>query len=134
MGTLAIIILVLLGLYVIFGSMRQRKLLINKFVVIVGVVGIGILLLNGQFSKNDSAQTEIQYYQKLAPTIQEASYYLQTESRAYYVSTFQDSETSLVLTDYYYFDKKKWELSNVPLPLDKTIYGELKLYKRNIGG
>ena len=134
MTALAIIALVLLGIYIIFGSLRQHKLLINKFVVVVAVLAIGVLILQGSFSSNDSQQTKTPQLQKVAPSVQQAPYVLQTSSRAYYVATYQDTENVVILTSFYYYDKKVWELSNIPLPLDRSIYGNIKIIKRSIGG
>lgn len=133
MHTLAIIILVVLGLYIVVGSILKKKLLLSKFVVIIAVLAIGMLLLSSQFSSNDS-QDDIQAYQKIAPSVQNAPFMVQTSSRAYYVSTYLDTDDALTLTNYYFYDEKKWEKSSIPLPLDKSIYGELKVHKRIIGG
>ena len=134
MVVIAIITLVLLGIYVILGSIRQHRLLFNKFVVIVAVIAIGILVLQGSLSKNDPQQVEIPPYQKIAPSVQQAPYVVQTSSRAYYVTTFKDSEDVLLLINYYFYSRKNWELADIPLPLDRSIYGNLKVVKRNIGG
>lgn len=134
MTAIAVIALILLLIYVVIGSIRQRKLLFNKTVLVVAIIAIGILVLQGQFSRDDPQRVEVPKYQQLAPPVQDAPYVLQTSSRAYYVATYKDTAEALILTSYYFYDKKKWELSDIPLPLDKSIYGELKPVRRNIGG
>ena len=132
MFILSIIILVLVGLYVILGSIRQKKLLINKGVVIIAVVAVGLLFFSSRFG-NDESKTEVQYYQEIAPSIQAAPYMVLTPSRAYYIATFQDDDSYLVLTNFYYYDKgKKWVNTDVPLHLDKNLqeYSNIKVLKR----
>jgi len=134
MSTFATVILVLLGLYVVLGSIRKRKLLINKFVVILAIVAVGLLLLAGNSKSAEKAVTP--QYQQISPSVQEAPYYLLTSTRAYYVATFEDTSRYLVLTNFYYYDRKKWENSDIPLYFDRAIpeFQDLKVIKRNIGG
>jgi len=104
-------------------------------VVFLAVVAIGIIVLSNSFGGSSSPQElQISRLQEKAPSVQDAPYYVQTSSRAYYIATFNDSEECLTLTSYYFYDHKKWESSFVPLPLDKQIYGNLKVHRRNIGG
>jgi len=132
MLAIAIITLVLLGIYVAIGSIRQRKLLINKFVAVLALISIVVIVISG--SIEDRAQVAIPDYQEIAPSVQDAPYVVQTSSRAYYVATFKDTEEVLTLTNFYIYDKKKWQNSDIPLHLDRTIYGEVRPIKRNIGG
>jgi len=131
----AVLLLILLGLYVVIGSIRKRTLLINKFVVFLAVVAIGIIVFSNSFGSDSSSQEQQKSrLQEKAPSVQDAPYYVHTSSRAYYIATFDDSEECLTLTSYYYYDRKRWEPSSIPLPLDKQIYGNLKVHRRNIGG
>lgn len=134
MFILAILIIVILGLYVIVGSIRQKKILLNKFVVVLGIIAVGLLLLNGAFNKGDAQQVKPEYYQEIAPNVEDAPYIVQTSSRAYYVATYLDSPQYLTLTYYYYYDRKHWQESDIALPLDKKVYGELTPQKRLIRG
>ncbi len=134
MKVIAIIVLVVLGLFVVIGSIRQRKLLVNKFVIIVALIAIGIISLSNTLAGSTPQKLETQYYQRIAPSVQDAPYIVPTSSRAYYVSTFNETTKGIVLTCYYYYNQKKWERSTIPLPLDKTLYGNLQVYKRKIGG
>ena len=134
---IAIIILILLGRVVVFASLRQRKLVINKGVIIIAVIATGLLLLSNTFGNNNAASlSSAPYYQTLAPPVQKAPFYLQTPSRAYYVATSEETDQYLTLTNYYYFDRKEWELSNIPLHFDKSLSenSKLKISKRKIGG
>lgn len=130
----AIIILVLLGLYVLLGILRDKKLLLNKFTIFLAVVALGLLALSGGFSHTESDTRVVSSIQKKAPPVQLAPYMLQTSSRAYYVATFQDTPEYLILTDYFYYDRNQWLETAVPLMLDKVVYGNLEITKRNIGG
>ena len=134
MTALAVICLVLIGIYVIFGSIRQHRLLINKTVVIISAIAIGILVFQGSITKNDPQQITLPYYQQIAPSVQQAPYVLQTSSRAYYISTYQDGEEGLLLTNFYFYNKKQWENSDIPLPFPKSIFGDLEVFKRYVGG
>jgi len=132
MFIIAVILLVLVGLYVVIGSIRQKKLLINKRVVIIAVVAVALLFFSSRFG-NDNGDQQVQYYQEIAPSIQNAPYIVSTPSRAYYISTFQEDEAYLTLTCFYYYDKgNKWERSDIPLYLDKSLpeYSNLKVLKR----
>ena len=128
----AIVLLVLIGLYVVLGSIRQKKLLINKGVILVTIIAVILIFISGHFSQSGNQQ-EVKYYQEIAPSIQKAPYILPTPSRAYYIATFQEDERYIVLTDFYYYDNgKKWEHTDIPLPLDKSLpgYSDLKILRR----
>jgi len=131
---LAVVVLVLLGVYVIFGSIRQHRLLINKFVVVLSIMAIAVILIQGSLSSKNPQQAE--YYQQIAPTVQQAPFVLPTPSRSYYIATFNDLPESLTLTNYYFYNKKEWEHSDIPLFFDRSIteYKNIKVIKRNIGG
>lgn len=129
---IAIVLLILVSLYVIFGSIWQKKLLINKGVIIITVIAIGLIFFSARFGGNDDKQ-QVEYYQEIAPPITQAPYMLQTPSRAYYIATFDDTESHMVLTYFYFYDKgKKWTSTNMSLFLDKTLpeYSDLKILKR----
>jgi len=134
MSTFAIVILVLLGLYVVLGSIRKKKLLINKFVVILAIVAVGLLMLSGNSQRAEKAVTP--QYQQNIPSVQAAPYYLPTRTRAYYVATFSDNPIQLVLTNFYYYDRKKWANSDIPLYFDRAVpeFQNLKIYRRDITG
>ncbi len=135
MKTLAIVVLVSIILYVVFSTIRQRKLALNKFSFVIIIVSIGIIILSNQFNKA-SVSSDVPYYQTIAPDVQHAPYILQTPSRAYYVATYTDNKDSLTLTNFYYYDKAKWQRANEPLYFDKAIseFSKLEIQKRKIGG
>lgn len=132
MLTIAIVLLVFVGLYVVIGSIRNKKLMINKSVVILTVVAVGLIFVQGYFNKGDSKSVEAPYYQQIAPPASYAPYLLSTPSRAFFVASYKDTDTHLVLNAFYYYDKKKWEYSEIPLTLDKSLpeYSNLKVIKR----
>ena len=135
MVTIAIIILVVVGLGVILGSIRKRKLLINKGVLILIAIAMGILYFNGAFS-DKPLEARASAYQNTAPSISQAPYLLDTPSRAYYVVSHYENEHWLVLTEYYSYDRKKWEKSESPLAFDKSLpeFAGLSIVNNTIGG
>ena len=134
MQIVAIVLLVLLGLFVFIRSKQQHKLFLNKFVIIFTVIAVGILVIGGKMGSNDPQQVAVPYYQQIAPSSQDAPYVLQTSSRAYYVVSYNEIGDIVELTDYYYFNEKEWERAETSLPLDRRYYGNIQITKRNIGG
>jgi len=132
MTILAIIIIVLVGLYILGGLIFKHRLFITKLTIIPLIIAVGILVISNQFGSDEVEYPggNVQYYQKVEPPFEEAPLVVQTSSRIYYVATLIDEGDILTLTDYYYFDKKKWVYSDVPLPLDRNTYGNMKVYNR----
>ena len=132
MLAVAIVLLVFVGLYVVIGSIRNRKLMINKGVVIITVIAVGLIFIQGYFNKGDLRQLEAPYYQQIAPPASYAPYGLSTPSRAFFIVSYEETDKYLVLDNFYYYDKKKWEYSETPLPLDKSLpeYANLEVIKR----
>jgi len=129
MGILAIAILVIVGLVVIIGSIRKRKLLINKGVVILVLIGIGLFIFDSHFNNDDQ---EFTYYQQIAPNTVDAPYMLITDTRTYYVSEWYENERYFTLQRFWYFDKDEWEQGVIPLKFDKSlaVYADLQILKR----
>lgn len=94
----------------------------NRVLLIVLIVAIGFFVIRGQFS-NKTGENEavtIPEYQKILPSKVSAPRIVQTTSRYFPYSTFQDSADYLTLTDYYVYDKDTWKHSTVPLPIEKS--------------
>lgn len=125
----AIIVLILLFLGVVIASIRKRRLCIGRGTLILAAVCIGVIV----WQSNSAGQPEKQYSQLIekAPAVVDAPYFVQTDTRAYYVATYQPRDSGPVLTNYYYYDKKNWQFSSIPLPLDEAIYGKIRVHKRN---
>ena len=131
---LAIIFLVMLGLFVIIASIRQRRLVFSKGIFFLSIIAIAAIVISGLMAPKDSNATQqISKIEKKAPPVTEAPYVLQTSSRAYYIASYKDEKDYLVMTVYYYYDKNKWEKSDIPLMLDKKIT-PYKISQRQIGG
>jgi len=93
----------------------------NRVLLIVLIVAIGFFVIRGQFSnKTGSDEITIPEYQKILPSRVSAPKIVQTTSRYFPYSTFQDSADYLTLTDYYVYDKDTWKHSTVPLPIEKS--------------
>lgn len=118
----AVTVIVLIVVAVAVLSIHRRHLVINKYLIILIAVAVGVIFYTQQFQQN-TPDIEIPIYQEKAPSIQAAPYVLQTPSRAYYINKFEMQGDYLVLTDYYSYDKKKWRESDAPLYLDTTITG-----------
>ena len=132
MKVAAIIILVLLGLFTVIASVKQRKIVLSKGVVILALIAIGVIYLTNQFGGQTTNQVGSSIQAK-SPPVSEAPYLLQTSSRAYYVASFKDSPEYLTMTVFYSYDKKKWQRYTIPLPIDKKVV-PYQLSRRNIGG
>jgi len=132
MKVAAIIILIILVILTVIASIKQRKLVLKRGVIILSLIAIGIIYLTNLFGGNTTDQVGNKIQAK-APPVTEAPYLLQTSSRAYYVAAFQDSPEYLTMTVFYYYDKKKWERSDIPLPIDKKVV-PYQISRRNIGG
>lgn len=132
MKVAAIIILIILIVLTIIASIKQRKLVLSRGVIILALIAIGIIYLTNLFGGNNPNQASNQIQAK-APPVTEAPYLLQTSSRAYYVAAFKDDPQYLTMTVFYFYDKKKWQRSDIPLPIDKKVV-PYQISRRNIGG
>lgn len=124
--------LIVSGLITVLVSLKQRKLYLSKLLLIVAAASIGVLVFNNQVSSN-IPKSETAQYQEVSPSFSEAPYLVNTSSRAYYVSTYQEIPDGLLLTNYFYYNQKKWEASDKPLPLTEKLYGTITLSKRKGG-
>jgi N-acetylneuraminic acid mutarotase len=123
----AIGILIVKSPFLLLGYLFKNKILLLVLIAIAGIIFFQTTIKNKQ-----ALQVQIPVYQQQAPTYAQAPRALPTSSRLYYVSTYKDTGEVLILTQYYYYDsnKKGWQMSNTPLPLDKELYGDLKIYER----
>lgn len=130
MSLLAIIILVVVGLIVVIGSIRKRKLLINKGVVIIVIIAIGLFVFDSHF--NNKENENLARYQQIAPNIVDAPYMLITETRTYYVAEWYINDQYFTLQRFWFFDQDEWEIAPLPLLFDKSIpdYSDLNIVKR----
>ena len=127
MTLLAIIVLIIKSPVIIVGYFFKHKAFLVVVVIIVGAV-----FLIGYFNKQTSQlNIAVESYQRIAPSIQQAPRVVQTNSRVYYVATMSDDGQVLTLTNYYVYDKNEWQNVSLPLPLDRDIFGEIKIYNRS---
>lgn len=127
MAILAVIVLILKSPFLVLRYLFQHKALLIV-VIIVAIAFIAISSLN----KSDTSQQAIQIpeYQKKAPDISKAPIVITTPSRIYYVSSYSDDGQIIILESFYFFDRKKWETPELPLPLDRETTGEINIYQR----
>jgi len=105
------------------------KLFSTKLGILIIVV-FAILFYMSSQNHGTTAKVTVPVYANNAPSITQAPTEVWTESRVYYVKDFTDTGKIVTLKNYYYFDSKNWQLSKTPLPLDRTVYGELRITKR----
>jgi len=132
MSILAIVVIVLIGIFLLAGLILKKKLFINKFVILLLIVAVGYLVISNNIGgdKAQSSQVNIPEYQQKAPDISQAPRVVQTTSRIYYVATFKDTGTVVILYDYFTYSKNKWVFTNKHLVMDRKYYGEIKIYNR----
>ena len=103
-------------------------LLKHRAVLVIGVIIVGVLVvINSYNSSRQPSEYEVPQYQISAPDKSTAPQIYSTPSRVYYVVASYESGDELVLTDFYDYDRKKWERHTQPLPLKKS---EVKIYER----
>ncbi len=133
MKVIAIVILICIGVYLLAGIVLRKKLLLPMPVLIGMVVCGGVIAFSNASGQNNQENTK---YVKVSVAYKDAPYILQTPDRGYYVATFRDDGEFLTLTDYYFYDKDKWEYSDSPLPFDRGLpeFKNLEIIKRPRGG
>lgn len=95
--------------------------------VILVFIVLGYNTCNRVFDKD---KAEVPDYIQVAPVAQTAPYVLQTDSRVYYIVKYTDDGKVITLTDYYTYDKKKWEHQTKTLLIDRQYYAYINLQKR----
>lgn len=136
MNTIAIVVLVLSGLYLIAGIIFKKKLLVSKFLILIVFVAVGALVLSSQFGNDDEgSEIEIAEYYEKAPPPEYAPRVGSTITRTYFIAAQRDgyyfdvpNQDYITLTAFYYYDRKKWEYSDVPVPFK---YNEIRIYDRS---
>lgn len=131
MKVLSIIILVIVGLLILVSFFRKKPVPSARIIAILAILGVGMFGAS-TFIESKSEPAEIPYYQQVAPEQSKAPYMLITSTRTYYVADYYQNDQFLTLQKFYYFDKKKWQQSEMPLILDKAIpsYSNLQVIKR----
>ncbi len=105
----------------------------HKIVLIAVAVAIGGLWAYQSCNRANPETKKQTTAEKLAPTIQEASYILQTYSSVYYVVKFeQPSSDEVILLRWYEWNGKKWTLqqSEQGVPFDRSTQGDFRIIKR----
>ncbi len=124
----AIIVLIFKGPFLILGwFFKHKALLVMAIVAIIALVAINTFRSHTALKQ---VAVAIPAYQTLAPDKTLAPTIVQTSSRVYYVADFTDDGKIITLKSFYTFDKKKWELVNTPLQLDRSVYGRIEIYRR----
>jgi hypothetical protein len=121
-----------------------KFLFTHKKVLLICIVGVIALIAYRSFTGSSPAQSTQQIQvPKYEQSVPDTLFIISTQSRLYYVNSFTvdtpagpvnnmavlPKDYSLItLTDFYYYDKDKWELGKTPLPLSPDI--KLQLLKR----
>ncbi len=116
---------------IITAPFRLLRAIYNRFgpgglLVFFGI--ILIIFLGYKFISNRNAR--IADLSK-PPTIQEAPYIIQTSSRVYYVRSYHQEGSTIVLDKYYGQEGYQWKFYETPMPLTKAFGNVLPPEKRN---
>jgi hypothetical protein len=121
------------------GLFTHRALLI---ILVVAVIGFGAYrtLNKPKAAAVSPSSIPMAYYQEIEPSKTNAPQVIQTVApdRVYYLSNvignpheLQPGETiTLAANKYYVYNKEKWELGKLPLPLDRDNYRAIWIYTR----
>lgn len=107
-----------------------------KRLLLLGIIVVAVVVAVGYFNKPavmDTLNNNARYAKKV-PSYQQYPRIVQTSSRAYYVATLKDDGVVMTLTNYAFYDFRKWQSSSIPLPLDRRIFGRIEIYDRPQGG
>jgi hypothetical protein len=112
-----------------------KFLLRNKVALIAVIVCLIGLMAYKTLSRHNPTiyDTPKPAYQEKEPSADKASlvFVPQYGGHIFEVNTYESSGNgSYVLTDFYYYDRKKWEHSTTPYPMDKSIFGNIKIIKK----
>lgn len=124
----AVIALVVIALVTVLGSIRNRRLVFNKPMLIVTAVAIGILVFNHQTNGGQPSQP-VPEYVRVIPPAAAAPFVYPTDSRSYFVKEYYYDGDTIVLMKYYHYERE-WTYSDKPLPLPPGLFGEHELIKR----
>jgi hypothetical protein len=109
---------------------KHRALLVVAIVAVIAFGAYHTITGNRQQEK----AVAVPYYQQIEPAKNLAPRVIQTiaPDRVYYVSDFKDDGKTITLTSnkYYMYNKEKWELGVIPLPLDRDNYRDIVIYVR----
>ena len=130
MTTAAIIGIIIIAAYLVLMLLFKHKLALSKFTIILLVICIGTLVISNKLEKNKPVSQQIPSYQQIAPDISKAPYAIATTSRVYYAQNVGDNGKTVTLINFYTYDKKGWQLTQASLPLNRDLYGDIKIYKR----
>ena len=111
---------------------KHKIAMIGVVVLIVGAVGYRSCN-RATVTKPGQPSATLSPAQQKAPTLQQATYALQTYSRVYYLNTFTKvSESKVILYKWYEWTGHEWKYqsSTVGVPFDKAVTGDFKLFKR----
>lgn len=100
-----------------------KIVLSNKILLIAFIVIVGFVVVKTQFmGKDDDTDTTktLPAYQLTLPPVSIAPRIVQTTTRYFPYSTFQDTSAYLTLTDYYVYTDNTWQHSTTPMPIPKA--------------
>jgi len=128
----AIILIIGVALY-LFGSLfvKNKTKFHKKPAILVLVASVGLLIASSTiFASDDNKLVSAPEYIQKAPNTSKAPYAIQTTSRLYYVVSYQDQGDVVTLSDYFSYDKNKWQRYTIPLELNRAMYPVINIYNR----
>jgi hypothetical protein len=120
-------------IYVLAFIIAPFKFILSLFksrigvLLVIVIVVVFIVIPSVSKPKTD---TERPYNQNL-PTAKAAPTLVETSSRAYYVQKYTDDGKVIILEVFYLYDQNQWVKSKTPLPIDRSVYGTVRVTKRN---
>jgi hypothetical protein len=113
--------------------LKHPKALIPIGALIVGIFAFRSCYHPATSNPGETTKPTISIQQQKAPSVELAPYVLQTYSRVYYLSKFeQASEDKVILHEWYEWAKNNWiiQKSDVGVTFEKSVTGDFKLTKR----
>jgi len=90
----------------------------RKGLALIAIVVVAVLIgVNVYKNRTSASDIEIPSYQRIAP---QTIYVGVTPTRVYYLNSYRSEDDYTILTDFFTFDKDKWERQTQPLQI-KTI-------------
>ncbi len=118
------LIIIQVPLWIVQWLFKRKALAVIIIVVVLALVAVNAF--NNQTKPQSQSQSvNIPSYQEIAP---KTPYVAVTPSRVYYVNSYQQPTTDIILlTDYFFYDTKQWEHSPDTLLLKSE---SIKIIKR----
>lgn len=93
-----------------------------RLIFLFGIIAVILLwtITCSQLRLNSKKQSDI-------ANIPDTNYCVMTTSRIYYTDFCKDDGNTIIIKDYYEYNKTKWTQQKMTLTLDRTIFGEIEV-------